>query len=180
MSKPRLLILDDDPHLTEALELWFAKRNYSIDKASDGEEGLLILRSDQNIELVLADFMMPGLNGLELLKLIKSTPELFHIKVLMMSHNENPEFRNRALQLGAVAYLSKADGAKSIVERAIQTLEGFNGASALPAAGEIRLISESLLNLIQVTSLMEGLAPSAQAALATAQTLTERIRAIAS
>ena len=75
MSKPRLLILDDDPHLTEALELWFAKRNYEVEKASDGEEGLLILRSDKNIELVLADFMMPGLNGLELLKLMKSTTE---------------------------------------------------------------------------------------------------------
>jgi CheY-like chemotaxis protein len=191
MPKPRLLILDDDPHLTEALELWFAKRNYDIEHASDGEEGLLILRSDKNVELVLADFMMPGLNGLELLQLMKSSNDLFHIKVLIMSHNENPEFRNRALQLGAVDYISKGDGAKSIVERAIQTLDGVVPApaavpvtavtAALPTpAGELRLMSESLLNLIQITSLTDGLPPAAKAGLASAQKLAERIHALAS
>jgi DNA-binding response OmpR family regulator len=182
MSKPRLLILDDDPHLTEALELWFAKSNYDVDKASDGEEGLQILRSDKNIELVLADFMMPGLNGLELLQLMKSSTDLFHIKVLMMSHNENPEFRNRALQLGAVDYLSKADGAKAIVERAIVTLDGSAASTPAPArstTAELRLMSESLLNLIEVTTLTEGLPAAAKAALASAQKLAERIHAIA-
>ncbi|HME10686.1 MAG TPA: response regulator [Bryobacteraceae bacterium] len=180
MPKPRLLILDDDPHLTEALELWFNKRNYEIETASDGEEGLLILRSEKNIELVVADFMMPGLNGLELLQLMKSSNDLFHIKMLIMSHNENPEFRNRALQLGAIEYISKADGAKSIVERAIQTLDGTPAGPAAPAAGELRLMSESLLNLIQVTSMTDGLPPSARAALVSAQKLAQRIHAIAS
>jgi DNA-binding response OmpR family regulator len=181
MPKPRLLILDDDPHLTEALELWFSKRNYDVEKATDGEEGLLILRSEKHIELVLSDFMMPGLNGLELLKLMKATPELHHIKMLMMSHNENPEFRVRALQLGAVDYLSKGDGAKAIVERAIETLEGASPAApALAAAGEIRLISESLLTLIQVTGLMDGLPASAQSALVTAGKLTQRIQSLVS
>ncbi len=180
MSKPRLLILDDDPHLSEALELWFAKRNYEIEKASDGEEGLLILRSEKNIELVVSDFMMPGLNGLELLQLMKNSTDLFHIKMLVMSHNENPEFRNRALQLGAVDYLSKADGAKSIVERAIQILDGGSSGAAVPAAGELRLMSESLLNLIQVTSLTDGLPPAAKVALVSAQKLAQRIHAISS
>ena len=124
MTKPRVLILDDDPNLAEALCFWFTKRNYEVEKASDGEEGLLILRTDNNIELVLSDFMMPALNGLALLQYMKACNDLLHIKVLVMSNNNSPEFRNRALQLGAVDYISKGTGSRAIVDRAIQTLEG--------------------------------------------------------
>jgi CheY-like chemotaxis protein len=181
MPNPKLLIIDDDPHLKEALELWFGKRNYEVEVASDGEEGLLVLRTERTIEVVLCDFMMPALNGLELLQLLKSSTDLFHIKVLVMSHNENPEFRNRALLLGAVDYLSKADGAKSIVERTIQTLEGKlpqPAVTAVPTPGELRLMSESLVSLLQVTNLTDGLPPAAKVALTSAQKLAERIQSL--
>lgn len=178
MPHPRLLIIDDDEHLKEALELWFDRLNYKVEVAGDGQEGLLILRTERTIEVVLADFMMPALNGLELLQLLKSSTDLFHIKVLVMSHNENPEYRNRALQLGAIDYLSKADGAKSIVERTLQTLESRSAepaSSVVPTPGEIRLMSESLVNLLHVTGLTDGLPPSAKAAIVSAQELAERI-----
>jgi hypothetical protein len=98
-----------------------------------------------------------------------------------MSHSQNPEFKNRVLQLGAVDYISKADGAKFIVNRAIQTLEAKllqPTAAAEQPPEDLRRMSESLLNLLQMTNLTEGLPPSAKVALGSAQKLAERIQAV--
>ena len=123
IPKPRILIIDDDAHLKHALELRFEQRNYSVEVAGSTEEALLILRAEKAIEVVLADFMMPALSSLELLGLLKHSTDLLHLAVVVMSHNQNPEFRSRVLQLGADDYISKAQGPNSIVEKSIQTLE---------------------------------------------------------
>jgi DNA-binding response OmpR family regulator len=180
MSNPRFLIIDDDPQMTEALERWFGDRNYGVRVAADLETALLILRAERAIGVVLADLMMPQLNGLELLQVVKPS-EFLHVAVVVMSHNQNPEFKIRVLQLGAVDYISKADGAKFIVNRAIQTLEAKllqHTAGAEQPREALRTMAESLLNLLQMTTLTEGLPPAAKVTLGSAQKLAERIQAV--
>jgi CheY-like chemotaxis protein len=181
MSNPRFLIIDDDPQMREALELWFGERNYAVQSADNIETALLTLRAERTIGVVLADFMMPQLNGLELLRLIKSSSDFPHIAIVVMSHNQNPEFKNRVLQLGAADYVSKADGAKLIVKKAIQTLEAKpirQAPATEPAPDDLRTMAESLLNLLQMTTFTEGLPPAAKVALGSAQKLAERIQAV--
>ncbi len=183
MAHPRILVVDDDPDLREALELWFDKRNCEVTFAANGDEGLTILRSGEPIDLVLTDVMMPELNGMELLRLVKSNVHLFTTKIVVMSSNTNPEFRKKAAELGAVEYLSKVDTAKTIVEKVIRILDP-SGAPEAPTAplleavslaSEIRVATESLLSLIQVIGMVEGVPPAAQTAVAAAQKLAEHI-----
>ena len=116
MKKTRVLIVDDEEDAIAALQFRLAAAGYDVVTASNGAEALAVIQNS-DVDLVLADFMMPEINGLELTRLVKSDARLFEIKILLFSCNTEPEFRRRAIELGAIDYLAKTDGANSIVSR---------------------------------------------------------------
>lgn len=116
MKKTRVLIVDDEEDAIAALQFRLAAAGYEVVTASNGAEALDVIRTS-DVDLVLADFMMPEINGLELTRLVKSDAKLCNVKILLFSCNTEPEFRRRAIELGAIDYLAKTDGANSIVSR---------------------------------------------------------------
>ena len=76
MSRRRVLIVDDDAPFLELLQLCFAKANFDVVLASNGEEALKILLESEPPDLVLSDFMMPEVNGIELVRHIKASAKL--------------------------------------------------------------------------------------------------------
>ena len=69
-DRPIILIVEDDETMGATLET-ILKKNYRVIKASDGESGLEIVKKTE-VNLILLDIMLPGLDGLEVLKLLKS------------------------------------------------------------------------------------------------------------
>ena len=116
MQKTKVLIVDDEQDVIAALQFRLSTAGYEVITAENGAAALEVIR-DANVDLVLADFMMPEVNGLELTRLVKSDPKLVDGKILLFSCNTEPEFRRRAIELGAIDYLAKTDGANSIVSR---------------------------------------------------------------
>ena len=116
MKKTRVLIVDDEEDVIAALQFRLATAGYEVVTASNGAAALDAIRTT-DVDLVLADFMMPEVNGLELTRLVKSDPKLCEVKILLFSCNTEPEFQRRAIELGAIDYLDKTDGANSIVSR---------------------------------------------------------------
>ena len=114
MAKSRVLIVDDEEDVVAALQFRLASAGYEVFAASDGAEALEVLKRE-TVDLVRADFMMPEINGLELTRLVKANPHWFETQIVLFSCNSEPEFRNRALELGAIDYLPKTGGANSIV-----------------------------------------------------------------
>ena len=121
MGKTTVLIVDDEPDIIATLQFRLASAGYEVLTAEDGARALDVMRANA-VDLVLADFMMPEINGLELTRLIKAEPKWAQVKILLFSCNAEPEFRQRALDLGAVDYLSKVDGAQSIASRVYELL----------------------------------------------------------
>ena len=130
MKKTRVLIVDDEEDAIAALQFRLAAAGYEVVTASNGAEALDVIQTS-DVDLVLADFMMPEINGLELTRLVKSDPKLFEVKILLFSCNTEPEFRRRAIELGAIDYLAKTDGAHSIVSRVYDVV-----GPEKPAAGQ--------------------------------------------
>ncbi len=148
MEKTTVLIVDDEPDIIATLQFRLASAGYKVLTAENGARALDVMRSDK-VDLVLADFMMPEVNGLELTRLVKAEPQWAQVKVLLFSCNAEPEFRQRALDLGAVDYLSKIDGAQSIASRVYEVLApGKKTAHPLPvekpAADESAMPSQLL------------------------------------
>jgi CheY-like chemotaxis protein len=178
MSRRRVLIVDDDAPFLELLQRCFAKANFDVILASNGADALEILLDSEPLDLVLSDFMMPEVNGIELVRHVKASAKLFDTLVVLMSSNVDTDFRKRALDLGASAYLLKTDGAQAIAEKAIRMVAGGSPEVSASTA-QVQAMQQSLLTLIRITTQMDGLPAQARSALITAEKLAESLFAAA-
>jgi CheY-like chemotaxis protein len=79
----RILLVEDEPGLQQALALTLELEGFEVVRANNGREALT--RLDAGPDLIITDYMMPRMNGLELIKQIRSRPELAHIPILLTS-----------------------------------------------------------------------------------------------
>lgn len=101
----RVLVIDDDEDIREALDDVLTMDGYDVVTACDGREGLDRLHQEQDTGLILLDLMMPGMNGWEFRAQQLQEPNLATIPVVVISADRNA---SRAAQaLGAAAYLNK-------------------------------------------------------------------------
>jgi DNA-binding response OmpR family regulator len=103
----RILIIEDEDVLIRVLKEKFEKEKFTVDIATDGDEALPIAKSTKP-DLILLDIILPKSNGLEVLAKIKSDPELSLIPVIILSNLGEDEGIKKALSLGAVDYMIKA------------------------------------------------------------------------
>ncbi|HCT86248.1 MAG: response regulator [Candidatus Margulisiibacteriota bacterium] len=99
----KLLIIDDDEMVRSTLR-YFLQNNYEVYEAGNGKEGLEVLAREK-ISLVLLDYHMPGMNGIETLLLIKRDHP--GVQVCMMSAEHIPYFREYALSYGSYDFIRK-------------------------------------------------------------------------
>ena len=178
VTKSKVLIVDDEEDVVAALQFRLATAGYEVLAASNGAEALEVLKREA-VDLVLADFMMPEINGLELTRLVKANPNWFETRIVLFSCNSEPEFRKRALELGALDYLPKTDGANSIVARVYEILspeakdpsplagrpssEQNLGESAL--GEQLRALSRSLEDMLHLAQMDQDIPSTTQYAL---------------
>lgn len=105
-SRPTVLVVDDDPTNVKLLEAKLFRFNYEILKAYSGEEALSII-NDANVDLVLLDVMMPGIDGYEVCHRLKSAEDTKSIPVVMVTALDDPEAKVNAVKAGADDFLTK-------------------------------------------------------------------------
>ncbi len=118
-EKYPVLIVDDEPYIVDALLNYL--ENYKVDFAYDGHVALQKLASG-NFKVVLTDIMMPGFDGIELLKEIKNTNP--GIQVIMMTGHTTLMRAMESMQNGAIRYLVKPFGDIREVDAAIDEAIG--------------------------------------------------------
>lgn len=102
----RILVVDDDSELRNFLRLHFESLGHKTLTAGNGSEALKIV-SEGNIDLVVSDVKMPGMDGLTMLRLMKSNVDTHHIPVILLSSKNDTSDRIEGWDRGADAYLSK-------------------------------------------------------------------------
>ncbi|MGY4383302.1 two-component system cell cycle response regulator DivK [Pedobacter sp. UYP24] len=103
----KVLIIDDDNRNIFALTAVLKARGYKCLSAIGGEEGIEILKNDNEVAVVLMDMMMPGMDGYQAIAEINSLPELKNIPVIAVTAQAMVGDKERCLQAGAVGYVSK-------------------------------------------------------------------------
>jgi len=104
--RKRVLIAEDDEFLRKACEDSLQSDGYEVIAARDGEEALRSVRADPP-DVVLLDWLLPKITGLEVLREVKADRRWRDLPVLILSNSTRAEDRKRALELGAAAYLTK-------------------------------------------------------------------------
>ena len=122
----KLLLVDDDSLMVRMYQKKLVNDGYEVVTASDGAKALDILKTTTP-DLILLDIMMPGMNGLEVLKNIKTNPSMAKIPVIMLTNVGGAEDDvDSALELGAVAYLTKAGNRPAaVVAKVKEILAGY-------------------------------------------------------
>lgn len=100
----RILVVDDDPGVRELLQDFLRSRGYQVETAVDGPTTLEIARHDPP-DLLLLDLMMPGMNGMEVLRQLPSTAK--HTSVIVVTAVTEEDVGRAALDAGAVDYVTK-------------------------------------------------------------------------
>jgi len=101
-----VLIVDDEALIRWSLAEMLSEQCYAVYEAADGKSALTILRNPPNpVEVVMLDYRLPDLNGLQLLAAIRRVSP--HSRVVMMTAYGTPDIAADALRLGAVGFVNK-------------------------------------------------------------------------
>lgn len=123
-----ILICDDDKEIVDAVSIYLSSEGYRIFKAYDGTQVFGILKKEQ-IHLVLLDIMMPGMDGLEVTRLIR---EQSGIPIIFMSAKAQDEDKIQGLQIGADDYIAKPFNPKELVARVNSMVRRYTRLGAMP------------------------------------------------
>ncbi|PTV75675.1 PleD family two-component system response regulator [Agrobacterium pusense] len=102
----RVLVVDDIPANVKLLEARLVAEYFDVVTAEDGFKALAICDKEQ-VDIILLDIMMPGMDGFEVCERLKANPDTAHIPVVMVTALDQPSDRVRGLKAGADDFLTK-------------------------------------------------------------------------
>lgn len=106
VTKPRILVVEDDPDLRRILKLQLESRGYEIIEAENGAEGFQAIQAALP-ECVILDLMMPVMDGFGFLKRARSIMATKDVPIIILTASEDERNRVRGFQYQANAYMSK-------------------------------------------------------------------------
>jgi DNA-binding response OmpR family regulator len=141
-----ILIVDDDPELTEAVSWYLEAEGMRATRVTNGAAALEVFRAERP-DAVIIDIMMPGMDGFELCRTIRRESQ---VPILMLSAREGEADKVRALDIGADDYVTKPFGAMELVARvkALLRRAGQAGEASLRFSG-IEILPEQRKVLVQ-------------------------------
>jgi two-component system, OmpR family, phosphate regulon response regulator PhoB len=116
MSKGRLLLVEDDQALIELLVYHFKREGFEVRQTADGEEALLLAR-EYPPDLILLDWMIEGVSGIEVCRRLRRMPETANVPIIMLTARGEEADRIRGLETGADDYVSKPFSPRELVAR---------------------------------------------------------------
>ncbi len=129
VNAAKLLLVEDDPALSELLEYRFANEGYNVRTTPDGDEALL-LAAEETPDLVILDWMIEGTSGIEVCRRLRRDKETAHVPIIMLTARETEDDRVRGLETGADDYLTKPFSPRELLARVAAVMRRIRPALA--------------------------------------------------
>jgi two-component system phosphate regulon response regulator PhoB len=104
--QPTVAVIEDEPALLSLLQYNLEHEGYRVALASDGEEALLVV-AEEKPDLILLDWMLPQISGIEVCRRLRARPESSNIPIIMLTARGEEADRIRGLDIGADDYITK-------------------------------------------------------------------------
>ena len=114
-EKTRIMVVDDDKEIREVISVLLSNENFEVIEAASGEDALELLTA--NVDLIILDVMMPGIDGIECCRRLKSELQTCHIPVILLTACSLDEQRIQGYDGGADSYISKPFSSQLLLAR---------------------------------------------------------------
>lgn len=112
----KVLVVEDDPHIGRMVEIKLGNNGFAVLRAADGEQGLDLIRSERP-DLILLDVNMPVMDGMEVLRQVRSDPELSQVPVILMTARGEESAERQGIEMGANDYVTKPFSPRDLLAR---------------------------------------------------------------
>jgi len=146
--QPTILVVDDEAPIRNMLAFSLNRARMNVEVAAGGGEALdLLSTATIRPDLIVMDWMMPGLDGLQLTRTLRETPGLMHIPIIMLTARGNEHDRTSGLDCGADDYVIKPFSTRELISRVRAVLRRAR-ANAAPGsdAGEVLEVGDMRLD----------------------------------
>jgi len=116
MARERILVVDDEQDILELIRYNLSREGYQLDTVTTGEEALKIAR-DRHPDLIILDLMLPGIDGLDVCRLLKGETRTSGIPIIMLTAKGEDSDVVTGLELGAEDYMTKPFSPKVLIAR---------------------------------------------------------------
>ena len=116
MPDARILVVEDEEALATLLEYNLSRESFEVAVAADGEDALLKVEEDAP-DLVVLDWMLPKISGIEICRRLRTRPETRNIPIIMLTARSEEADRIRGLETGADDYLTKPFSTNELIAR---------------------------------------------------------------
>lgn len=116
MTKPYVLAVEDEPPIQKMLAYNLRASGYEVGQAYDGEEAALLVQ-ERMPDLLLVDWMLPRLSGLELCRRLRRSPETAHLPIILLTARTDEADKLRGLETGADDYVTKPFSPAELIAR---------------------------------------------------------------
>jgi len=137
MARAKMLLVEDDAALAELLTWHFQREDFDVVQTPDGEEAL-ILAQERTPDIVLLDWMVENLSGIEVCRRLRRMPETANVPIIMLTARGEEEDRVRGLETGADDYVTKPFSPRELIARVNAVLRRVRPA----LAGEVLSFSD--------------------------------------
>ncbi|MEP5939119.1 MAG: phosphate regulon transcriptional regulator PhoB [Erythrobacter sp.] len=129
MSGARLLLVEDDPALSDLLEFRFKSEGYQVRCTPDGDEALILV-NEELPDLIILDWMIEGTSGIEVCRRLRRDKTTAHVPIIMLTAREAEDDRIRGLDTGADDYLTKPFSPRELLARVAAVMRRIRPALA--------------------------------------------------
>ena len=115
--KPKILLVEDESSIIELIKYNLLKSDFLVDVAEDGEQAVDLIFSDKKYELIIIDWMLPEISGIELCRRIRKNKDTKNIPLIMLTARGEEEDRLRGFEAEVDDYITKPFSIKELVAR---------------------------------------------------------------
>ena len=133
-ANKRLLLVEDDRAIAELVKFHFTRAGYTVTSTPNGEEALILV-DEIRPDLLILDWMIEGISGIELCRMLRRKPATANLPILMLTARGEEEDRLRGLDTGADDFITKPFSPKELVARAAAVLRRVRPALAAESLG---------------------------------------------
>ncbi len=120
---PKILLVEDDPMISEIYTKKFAESGFDVLNAEDGEQVLKVAK-DEKLDVILLDLMMPKMDGFQVVEKLRGGGYDPKIQIIISSNLSERDDRDKAIKLGANGFLAKSEYTPSDLVKEVQRLLG--------------------------------------------------------